>query len=69
MNPEREALLLSRIVDRMADDTDFDQIGRIASEDPGVWERLGLTLRDDGPGYSLLRYIRRGKVTAIVGDY
>jgi hypothetical protein len=47
MNPEREALLLSRIVDRMADDTDFDQIGRIASEDPGVWERLGLTLRDD----------------------
>ena len=46
MNSEREDLLLSRVVDQRADAQDFDHLAQLASADPGVWERLGLTLRD-----------------------
>ena len=49
MNTKHEAedLLLSRVVDRRAGAKDFDQLEKLADEDPQLWARLAQWLKDD----------------------
>lgn len=47
MTPDAEDLLLSKIVDREADLTDWDTLELWADEDPEIWKRLAEGLRVD----------------------
>lgn len=47
MEPEREELLLGRILDRCDTAVDWDELAQLGRADDGLWRRLCLGLRDD----------------------